>query len=141
MSGIITHFFKHIFGWYRFIDDIFFCCSGGLDKLQAFNEYMNSRIPSIKFTLSHHETKISFLDVMVEKRDDKLITRMYRKETDKNNFLHYSSCHVPSLKANLPYSQFLRVRRICSEKEDFPKHAEDMYQRFVERGYSKSYFG
>ncbi len=99
---------------------------------------MNSRIPSIKFTLSHHETKISFLDVMVERRYDKLITQMYRKETDKNNLLHYSSCHVATLKANLPYSQFLRVRRICREEEDFTKHTEDMYQCFVERGHSKT---
>ncbi len=90
---------------------------------------MNSRIPSIKFTLSHHDTKISFWNVIVEKKDDKLITRMYRKQTDKNNFLYYSSCQ-----ATLPYSQFLRVRQICNEEEDFTKHAEDMYQRFVERG-------
>ncbi len=45
---------------------------------------------------------------------------------------------MPSLKANLPYSQFLRVRQICSKEEDFTKHTEDMYKRFVERGYSKT---
>ncbi len=36
-------FFEHISGWYRLIDDFFFCWSGELDEFQAFNEYMNSR--------------------------------------------------------------------------------------------------
>ena len=35
----------------------------------------------------------------------------------------------------LPYSQFLRVRRICSREEDFIRHCENLRTHFIRRGY------
>ena len=38
-------------------------------------------------------------------------------------------------KKSLPYSQFLRVKRICSFERDFCKHSEELIQFFLNRGY------
>ena len=37
----------------------------------------------------------------------------------------------------LPYSQFLRVRRICTHDTDYERHGTNMISYFIERGYPK----
>ena len=69
--------------------------------------------------------------------NDAIHTSPYVKPTDKNSILHASSFHPTSLKQGLPYSQFLRVRRICSDDQDFQIETDKMYRQFLARGYSK----
>ncbi len=40
-----------------------------------------------------------------------------------------------SLKRGLPYSQFMRLFRICSNKDDFEAKAQNLYSDFRSRGY------
>ena len=49
----------------------------------------------------------------------KIITDLYCKPTDRNNYLPFNSAHPYHCKKGLPYGQFLRLRRICSRDEDF----------------------
>ena len=108
--------------WYRFIDDIFGIWTFGLESLKEFVEYLNKQVESLKFTLEYSTKQLSFLDVMVLKRNNGFIsTDLFRKPTDARNYLHYSSAHPKSCKNGIPYSQFLRIRRICSEYEFFEK--------------------
>ncbi|XDV16664.1 hypothetical protein PO909_016270 [Leuciscus waleckii] len=122
--------------WYRYIDDIFLVWLGSKEELIDFNNYVNTRLPSIKFTLTYDVKVLPFLDVLVRKVDNTLHTEIYRKETDRNSFLHYQSFHPPSLKRSLPYSQLLRVCRICNEDEVFERQAGELCQRFLDRGYT-----
>ena len=122
--------------WYRFIDDIFGIWTLDLIELEAFVQFLNSRVESLKFTLEYSETKLSFLDVMVHKNErGELSTDLFRKSTDARNYLHYSSAHPRSCKQGIPYSQLLRVRRICSNQERFEANAIEMAKSFIERGY------
>ena len=122
--------------WYRFIDDIFGIWTFGLESLKEFVDYLNKQVESLKFTLEHSTTQLSFLDVMVLKRNNGVIcTDLFRKPTDARNYLHYSSAHPKSCKNGIPYSQFLRIRRICSEYEFFEKNAIEMAKSFIVRGY------
>lgn len=122
--------------WFRYIDDIFFIFSGTSAQLEEFNLFINSRMPSIKFSLESSRDNISFLDVAVVKKHN-LNTSVFRKKTDTNSFLDYTSFHPPALKRGLPYSQFLRVRRICSTDAAFEGQAEELYNRFLAKGYDK----
>ena len=99
--------------------------------------YMNSRLPSISFTLEASLETVSFLDVRVTKTPLGMQTSVYRKKTDRNNYLHFSSYHSSNLKKGLPYSQMLRLKRICSTETDFESHASEMSARFRERGYDE----
>ena len=77
--------------WYRFIDDIFGIWTLDLIELEAFVQFLNSRVESLKFTLEYSETKLLFLDVMVHKNErGELSTDLFRKSTDARNYLHYS---------------------------------------------------
>ena len=45
---------------------------------------------------------------------------------------------VTSVKNSIPYSQFLRLRRLCTDGSDFSRKSEEMCQLFEKRGYPVS---
>ena len=47
-------------------------------------------------------------------------------------------CHPSHVKNSIPYSQFLRLRRLCSDDSDFSSKSEEMCQFFEKRGYPVS---
>ena len=122
--------------WWRYIDDIFMIWEHGEEALMEFFNYLNQIFPSIKFEINYSKTEINFLDVLVTRVGDSLKTYLYTKETDTHQFLEYSSCHPFHVKKSIPYSQTLRLRRICSDDFDFKKRTEDLRQWLLARGYS-----
>ena len=123
--------------WLRYIDDVFCVWTKGNEALDQFIEHLNNSHHSIKFTEERSTEKVSFLDTLVKLNDNSLITDLYTKPTDCHNYLRYESAHHPSCKKSLPYSQFLRVRRICENIESFDKHSQTMSEKLIEKGYPK----
>jgi len=119
----------------RYIDDIFMLWQHGLDELCVFTEYLNTRVNTIKFTKEYSPTEVSFLDVMVKIIDGKLETDLYSKPTDSHDYLLYSSAHPQRCKDSIPYSQFLRIRRLCSRIMDFETHVFLLSEHFLRRQY------
>ena len=62
---------------------------------------------------------------------------MYVKPTDTHQYLHASSCHVYHSKKSIPYSQALRLNRICSETSFFDKRCNELEVWLNDRGYSE----
>ena len=54
---------------------------------------------------------------------------------DGDQYLHYDSCHADHIKRSIIFSQTLRLKRICSEKNDLNVHVEDLKTWFRKRGY------
>ena len=105
--------------WYRYIDDIFFIWEHGEESLKKWYEYLNTCHETIKFTIEWSHEEINFLDTTVKRdRTNKMYTDLYTKPTDTNSYLRYDSAHPPKCKQSLPYSQFLRLRRICKNDHD-----------------------
>ncbi|CAJ0923305.1 unnamed protein product [Ranitomeya imitator] len=126
----------HINCYLRYIDDIFFIWTGSTDTLQAFHQTLNSIYPELQFTMHFDPTQISFLDTLVRKDDQGLLsTDLFCKPTDCNSLLHYSSSHPKATRNSLPRSQFSRVARIVSDPDIHPTRLEDMSQKFRERKY------
>ena len=63
---------------------------------------------------------------------------MHYKPTDSHSYLLYSSSHPSHVKNSIPYSQLLRLRRLCSEDSDFSLKSEEMCHFFDKRGYPAS---
>ena len=61
------------------------------------------------------------------------MSESYRKAS--HSFLLYSWSHPSHVKNSIPYSQFLRLRRLCSDDSDFPSKSEEMCKFFEKRGY------
>ena len=120
----------------RYIDDIFFIYTGGELKLHNFLQNLNSKHTCIKFDYELSSTSVAFLDTRIYIDNNRLTqTTLHTKPTDCHNYLHAKSAHPTHLKNNLPYSQALRIRRICSENHELHKHYKYLTQYFLERGY------
>ena len=57
-------------------------------------------------------------------------------ESNKNMLPHAKSFHPPTLTKNIPFWQFQRLRRICTNDQEFDTESKEMYNRFKERDYS-----
>ena len=122
--------------WYRYIDDIFFIWEHGEDSFKNWLKHLNSSETPIQFTEEHSHTEIPFLDTKVKvDHNRRAYTDLYSKPTDSHSYLKYDSAHPPKCIQSLPYSQFLRIRRICTKRSDFDKHAKVMKNNFLMRGY------
>jgi peptide-methionine (R)-S-oxide reductase len=122
--------------WLRYIDDIFMIWNHNRKNLDEFITLLNTCHSSIKFTAEISEKSLPFLDTLVcINTDRKIYTDLYCKPTDAHNYLLFTSSHPKHLMRSLPYSQFLRIRRICSKLEDFDKNAIMLGKHFLRRKY------
>ena len=122
--------------WLRYIDNIFFIWDHGGDELEKWLNYLNKSHKSIKFTAEHSKTEINCLDTTVKKgKNLKLHIDLYVKSTDTKCYLKYDSAHPPPCEESLPYSQFIRIKRICTNETDYQKHSQTKESEFLEKGY------
>ena len=103
-----------------------------------FKQQINQVRPSIKFDFNFANKEINFLDSVVFKtQSGKLETKFYRKESDRQGYLHRKSEHVESLKRSIPFSQVLRLHRICSTNNEFQDSCDKLRNKLIERGYKQ----
>jgi hypothetical protein len=121
--------------WKRFIDDIAMIWFHGEENLLKFLEWMNNIHPTIKFTANYGTTNIPFLDVNMSIKDSRITTDLHVKKTDANMCLPFQSCHPRHCARSIPYSQCLRLRRICSSDALFAKRANELKEKLNKRGY------
>ena len=124
--------------WKRFIDDCFAIWTHGIEALDAFTEHLNTSHPNIRFTRTHSTTHVEFLDTTVRITNHKLTPELYIKPTSSLSYLHRDSCHPRHVFESLPYGEFLRVRRNCSEEATFDSYALRIKQAFITRGYDET---
>ena len=141
------HFEEQIFDQYtrrtpdlykRYIDDIAGAFSGSREEIEDFATFVNGFQPSLKFTWSISDEQLPFLDLVLKPTTDRLVTSIHYKPTDTHSYLNYASSHPTRCKEAIPYSQFLRLRRICSDETDFEEKSQEMAVLFFRhRGYPK----
>ena len=103
--------------------------------MKQFIDSLNQAHESIKFTAEWSKERVSFLDVQVIKEGNRIITDLFTKPTDTHQLLHRTSCHPGHTKKGIPYSQALRIRRICSEDRFFDRRVGELKGWLVNRGY------
>ena len=122
--------------WWRYIDDIFSIWTSGEQTLSEFVTRLNDNHPTIKFSVEYSNTEIPFLDTKVKIGEDrKAYTSLHTKPTDTHTYLHYRSAHPRHCKQSGPYSQLLRVKRICTRVEDFETNCQKILAYYRLRGY------
>ena len=136
----------------RFLDDIFIVWKGTIEELQTFLKEINSLHPTIKFTAEftspyrcdvegphdcfcHQTQSIPFLDTKVSISGGKLITDLYKKPTDRCQYLLPSSCHPSHITKNIPYNLAYRLLRICSERETLITRLDELKVLLLSRDY------
>ena len=76
---------------------------------------LNSVHEKIQFTVEEEEDqKLPFLDTLIHRGDEDLRFSVYRKPTNKDDYIHYYSAHSNKTKSGVVIGFFLRALRICS---------------------------
>lgn len=84
------------------MDDTFVVWPHDLDRLQNFFKQLDSLRTSVHFTIEIKSYGIlPFLDGLVTKKGLVLATKVYRKPTDTDCYLHFELNHSPSLKRRI----------------------------------------
>ena len=138
----------------RFLNDLFLIWLGTTKSLHLYFEEINKIHPNIKFTMKHTtsrgetdddrcscqtEESIPFLDTSVKIKNDKLIVDLYKKATDRNQYLLTNSIHPPDCFKSIPFSLALRINRICSESETRNIRLEELKEFLIARKYKPSH--
>ena len=92
---------------------------------------------TIKITVEYSKEEVNFLDINIKLIDRKLKTDLFFKPIDTSQFLDPTSCHPYHYKKGIPYSQALRLNRICSDNETFDRRCNDLEKWLMERGYNE----
>ena len=92
---------------------------------------------TIKFTVEYPKEEVNFLDVNIKLKDGELKTDFFVTLTDSHQFLDPTSCHPYHCKEGIPYSQDLRLNRICLDNETFDRRCNDLEKWLMERGYNE----
>ena len=66
------------------------------------------------------------------------VSRSLHLHTDSHRYLLHLSSRPTHVKNSIPFSQFPRLRRFCSNEIDFSRTSEEMLQFFKNRGYLDS---
>ncbi|CAH2285173.1 Hypothetical predicted protein, partial [Pelobates cultripes] len=126
---------KNLVSYHRYIDDIFFIWKGGEESLNLFLNDLNVNSWGIFLTSTYSTNHINFLDLEVFISNSTINTRNHFKDVDANSYIEMSSCHYPPWLKNVPKSQFLRVRRNCTQEIDYISQAERIKEQFLDKGY------
>ena len=94
---------------------------------------LNKKLNSIKLKYKVSQTSIKFFDTEVSIQNNK--NKIYRKNTDRQNFLHIDSDHRKSLKDSIPYIHVHRIKGICTTPNNFNHYGQELKQKFVRQGY------
>ena len=88
----------------RYIDDIILIWTKSGNELLRFLEKLNQQYPSIKFEKKYSKDKIEFLDTLIYKeKNNNIQITLYKKPTDRQNYMHLKSAHPFSLKKSIAY--------------------------------------
>ena len=123
--------------YFRYIGDIFLIRRRTKNELDQFFNDLNKKA-SIKFDYKTCTDHTVFLDTNMYLQNGKLHTKLYRKKTDRQHYLHNKYEHSKSLKYSLHYSQVIRIKRINSNQVDLTNSLKEIKNNFIKLEYHPS---
>ena len=121
----------------RYIDDIFGISNTDLVTLNNYIDFIKNFNPALKYT-GEIGKEVNMLDTTLNVGTHKIESTLYTKPTDSHAYLRYNSSHPRSCKDNIPYSQLLRIKKICSNINDYNIKCREMINYFRAQGYPKN---
>ena len=123
--------------WKQYVDDTIATIK--LTSIDHVLKILNTFHKNIKFTYELEiNNKISFLDVLLIRKNDTLETTIYRKSTNNGVYLHWNSFAPKNWKRSTLRSILARAYKICSTKELLDEELKCIEREFIEiNGYPK----
>lgn len=108
-----------------------------VEESREFTKMLNENTWGLSFTANFSTTEIEYLDLVVSTKD-KFSTSTFFKKVDTNSYLAFDSGHYIKWKTNVPFGQYRRIRKNCSDDDMFIKQSQILKQRFQEKKYPTS---
>nr|CAB3263309.1 uncharacterized protein LOC108950552 [Phallusia mammillata] len=95
--------------WLRYVDDTYVIIDKNM--VHAFHTHLNTISPTIAFTMETEKNDtIAFLDVAITRQpDQRLSTSIYKKPTNTDRYLHYTSHHPRHQKLTVAKTLYARA--------------------------------
>ena len=84
--------------WWRCLDDCFLIWDHNLDNSESILALLQSLHKKIQLTMEESKQNINFQDVKIIVENSQLITDLYQKSTDTQQYVHFQSRHPPHQK-------------------------------------------
>ena len=116
--------------WLRYVNDIFFTWDYDEASLKCFINFCNNYSSNqnmksnITFAADHSTSEVYFLVTKIKFKGERLISELCSKPTAPFQYLYRTSYHPPHTFRSILKSQFICIRRICSDIDDYWSHAE-----------------
>ena len=119
----------------RYVDDTFVIFKQESHAALFFN-FINSQHPNIKFTMEGEQNgNISFLDVLISRKDNSYSTEVYRKPTDTGLSISFFSFCSRRFKLNSISTFISRAYGICSSYFSLHREFEYLKTFFSNNGF------
>lgn len=129
--------FEKFIYWYRYVDDVLACFTGTERQLDNFLDFINSIHNNIKFTIEkEHNNSINFLDLSINKINNKHNFAVFHKPTHTDMTIHNTSCHPIQHKLASFFSMIHRLITLPLNKFNFQKELNIIKQIAVNNGYT-----
>ena len=136
MAEVENRALEHIYPslYCRYIDDIFTICDE--DTLMVLKDEMMT-ISGMNFTIEKTvDNKLPFLNVLVERTDNKVKSTVYRKPTDVGRCLNAVSECPDRYKISVIKGFLLRAKTLSSDRDDMLLEFSRSKQILVNNGYT-----
>ena len=119
----------------RYVDDIF-CLMENEIEAKQFLDYLNTKHPSIKFTMELEVNKtVPFLDILISSQDGSFRTSVYRKSTFMGLFMNFMSFTPMYYKLGLIKTLIDRVYKICCDRKTFDLEIKKVREYLCKNSY------
>lgn len=126
--------------YHRFLDDIFFLWDQGPKRLDQYKTYLNSLIEDIEISFESDPWSIPFLDIHLHRVGNQIETETYFKPTDTHQLLHKASYHPAHVTQGVLKSQFIRFKRLSSNRQAYNQTCKVLHSYIRHRGYNRYKF-
>lgn len=122
-------YFKKLRIWKRYMDDIICIWDGESEDLIKLHDYINGLREKLKFTIEQEtNNKINFLDLTIKRLEHQIEYEIYRKPTQINNIISYTSNHHIQHKNAALNTYINRLHKIPLKDEAFQKELKYIKQ-------------
>lgn len=80
--------------------------------------------------------QLAFLDVLVTRNNNRIMTSVYRKPTHTGQYLHYDSNHSATTKKGIVKTLYQRAKTICNNEAALQKEIANINTDLISNGYN-----
>ena len=100
---------------------------------------LNAVNPKIQFTLEkEQDAQLPFLDASILRTENNFKFKVFRKPTNKEDYVHFYSAHADRVKIGIVIGFFLRALRICDD-DYLQEEIQHIYETFERLKYPKGF--